>query len=164
MTTAVNLLLGIALFAIVWEDCRNRTVRTYWFIGLFAVLLYLQLITAAASVVFLRYTANLLFVLFILVALHGYFAIKARRWIWIMDQHMGWGDVAFLVCITGVWSLQGFVAFMVISLLFSLAVFMLCVRRYARTIPLAGLQALCFGVFYILEKNKIIALDNWIRL
>lgn len=164
MMFAANLLLGIALVAIAWEDFRSRAVRVYWFVGVLVALLYMQLVRQGALVTYERYAINLLFILFILVVLHGYYAVRRRRWIWIMDQQFGWGDVAFLVCIAGVWHLPGFVAFMVLSLLFSLIVFLLLVKRYAQTVPLAGLQAICFGIFYILEKNKILSLDNWISL
>lgn len=164
MAILINLLLGTMLLAIAWEDFRSRTVRIYWFLGLFAALLYLQIIGGSVAFTIEKYAINLLFILFILVVLHVYYAVKMGRWIWIMDKRMGWGDIVFLICIAGVWSLAGFVAFMVLSLLFSLIIFIALVKRHASTVPLAGLQSICFGIFYILEKNTTLSLDNWIRL
>src|SRR5690606_258720 len=102
MMLVANLLLGVGLLAIAWEDLRSRAVRIYWFVGLFAALLYIQLLGDGALATFEKYAINLFFILFILIVLHGYYAVKMRRWTWIMDQRLGWGDIAFLVCIAGV--------------------------------------------------------------
>jgi len=157
------LLLGVVLSAIAWEDIRHRTVHTYWFLGLMAVLFGLQLGTQTIETVMTKYLYNLLFLAVLLGLLHIYYAVRHRRFVWLFDRALGWGDVVLLVCLSGVWTLPGFVVFMIASLIFSLVIHMLCTRRYQDTVPLAGLQAISFGIFYILEKNNVISIENLIN-
>jgi hypothetical protein len=154
--------LTVSLLAITCEDWQTRSVHTYWFALTFLCLGYWGYNALGISDYAVQYGVNFLFLCLYFLLLQIYFVLKHRRWVWIFDTYIGWGDVIFLLCIAGYWNLFGFVVFIVVSLLLSLLVYFIVIKRRKSTIPLAGLQSIVFIIFFYLEEEKLLSLNNLI--
>jgi hypothetical protein len=89
------------------------------------------------------------FLLLQLLLVSVYFSLKERKWMDITKYHLGWGDIVFLLCPGIYLSSFTFLGFYVFSLALILLFYVLKYfidREKIVTIPLAGLQALLFGL------------------
>ncbi|MCU0436190.1 MAG: hypothetical protein MUC87_22225 [Bacteroidia bacterium] len=152
--SSVAVLAGIAI-----QDIRHRAF-VWWLLPiLLAGLLLMSLRMNSFEVVGMNFLFNLGFVVLQLCLLWIWFSLRERRWIKLIDTHIGLGDVLLLVCLGVAFSPVNFILFVVGGLLFSLLVVMIyrVLRREAfALIPLAALLALpmtlccaasvCFGI------------------
>lgn len=151
----VGCLLGIA-----YEDFKNRSVHIYWFIGLFGSLLGMVLASEAFDQVASRFAVNMVFCVLQLALLNVYFCLKERKWIWIFDRYLGWGDVVFIACVALLWDLRGFIIFTIVSIGFALLIYVIGMRKQTATVPLAGLQAIFLIILLFLEWINFLSLDS----
>lgn len=152
--------LCLTVFGIAYEDFRFRQIRVLFFAIFFVSLFLLLIITWPLSVLIHNTLVNLLFMSIQIASLQIYFWVKEKRWSWIFDRKLGWGDVVFWLCILPVWPLMPFVLFLVSSLIFSLLCYTLIFRKKHATIPLAGLQALFFLLIFMSERLSTFSLER----
>lgn len=154
-------LLIVSALAITYEDLRHRYVRIYWFVLLLTSIVALQLQRENHVLMMHNFCLNFGFMAVQIGLLHFYYFVKKRSWVWILDRYLGWGDVALWVCLLPVWSLFGFLAFMVCSLVFSLIVYLIFIRNKNISVPLAGLQCLFFLIVYLSETSGLFDFNAW---
>ncbi len=155
--------LCLTVFGIAYEDFRFRQIRVLFFVMFFVSLFLLLIIIWPLSVLIHNTLVNLLFMSVQIAALQIYFWVKEKRWSWIFDRKLGWGDVVFWLCILPVWPLMPFVLFLISSLIFSLLSYLLFFRKKNATIPLAGLQALFFLLVFISERLNTFSLERLVN-
>lgn len=148
------------LLGIAYEDFKNRSVYIYWFVGLFISLLWMVLETGSFDQVASRFAINMVFCTVQLALLNAYFCLKERKWIWIFDRYLGWGDVVFIGCVALLWNLPGFIIFTIGSIIFALLIYVIGMRNRATTVPLAGLQAVFLIILLFLEWINLLSLDS----
>jgi len=153
--------LFISALAIAYEDIKFRSVRLWWFVLLLLSVVVLQLQRNSWSELIYNFGINLTFVTLQLGILQLYYYLKEQSFPKIFDHYLGWGDVVLWVCVLPVWPLVGFMSFMIVSLTFSLLVYVIFIRRWRKTVPLAGLQAVFFLFVYVAEKKGLIYLSMW---
>ena len=153
---------------ICYQDMRYRAVYWVCFPAL-AVLLCVEkqaniglvdtLIDAAYGALFLGFQLMLLWL---------YFAIKNKRSIDITKEHLGLGDILFLLSIIFYLSPVNYLMFYIGSLIIVLGyalVLQLGLNKADLQIPLAGIQAFLFGILYIVSitcSNLKLYTDFWI--
>ena len=149
----VVLLIGIA-----YQDFKQRAVSIVLFLLLAILLLGLKLTENYWQDSYPDILAGSLFLTFQMGGILVYFRIKEGWWGQIMDRKLGWGDIAFLLCILLYMPFLNFFLFHIVSLITALSVAMVNKnwRDPQKGIPLAGCQALLFLVYYIAERM------NWI--
>lgn len=156
---AILILIG-SLLAISYEDFKARSVHLYWFIAVFVTLTYLGIANQGLYVYLIQFTINIAFVLFYFLLLQLYFVVKLRRWIWITDRYIGWGDIVFIVAIAGHWYIVGFIVFIIISLIVALLYYCIFLVRKTNKIPLAGIQSIFFMIVYSFEELGLLSINN----
>ncbi|WP_153847061.1 hypothetical protein [Sphingobacterium paramultivorum] len=149
----VVLLIGIA-----YQDFKQRAVSIVLFILLAILLLGLKLTENCWQDCYPDIIANILFLAFQMGGILIYFRIKEGQWGRIMDRKLGWGDIAFLLCILLYMPFLNFFIFHIISLIIALliAVPNKNWRHPQKGIPLAGCQAVLFLGYFTSERM------NWI--
>jgi len=158
----VELLILLLLLLIAYQDHKYRGVTWYIFPILCALLAYRSVQIYGLAAVLQHTGINLLFVALQLLILQLYFWLKHRRWQWIFDTVLGWGDVVFLITIAVYLPVIEYFIFYVSSLILVLLM-TLVVRIWSKsvaTVPLAGWQALLFLILLSLEHFKIVSLKE----
>jgi len=153
-------ILSIApLFAIVYQDFKDREFSWYWLVILFVLSIWggwaffeMKLWT--------NILLNLAFLLFLYGSLILYISLKEKKLTNIFDVHIGWGDPLFMLAVLPVFSPLNFIFFVVLSSFFALLVG-LTIRwvKKENSIPLAGvcslLMLLCFFTGYIYGDERL---------
>jgi len=155
-----NITICLCLFWIAYQDFKQRAVHVALFIALALLLLGLNLSIGFWEDKYPQMLVNTLFLAFQFGVLLIYFRIKTGQWGQVMDRKLGWGDIAFLCCLTLYMSFLSFFLFYVISLFFVLLVTLIRKdwRNPEKGIPLAGCQALLFIGYFIAERTGYV---NW---
>jgi hypothetical protein len=160
MHASILFFTGFLLAAITWQDLRSRSVSWLLF-PLLAVsgILLAYRETGSWKLLFSYFSMNLGFLILQGLLLKMYFYFRNGKASALINDKIGWGDVLFLLAACCFFSPLNFIFFYVLSLLFSVAVFLAgshWIRRgsSAVTVPLAGLQAGCLLLF--LAANIII--------
>jgi hypothetical protein len=97
---------------------------------------------------------NFVFLIIQLLLVSVYFSVKNNKWTPIYQSLLGAGDILFLMSIGVYFSVLNYLFFYIVSLIVVLLLWVpinLFVIKQKTTIPLAGLQALCFGLFLIAD-------------
>lgn len=159
----------MCLVFIFYQDLRYKAV--YWIcFPILALLLFsLKFWETGFLNTIIDAGYGLLFLLIQLLVLWGYFSIKHRRAVDITNDHLGWGDILFLVVLTLYLSPGNYILFY-ISSLFLVLIYALCTaylqkKHAGKHIPLAGLQAFLFAMIIIthpLIPAVTLYNDNWI--
>ncbi|UIR54625.1 hypothetical protein LZQ00_10095 [Sphingobacterium sp. SRCM116780] len=155
------------LFAIGYLDFKIRAVYVWLFAFLALLLLLLKQQESRAILMDEQVGINLFFLFLQFAVLQVYFRIKTGTWQQLMDKKIGWGDMVFLLCMALYLPFLSFFVFYILSLLIVLILTALLPRwRNVKIgIPLAGCQALLFGLWLILQKLNIIDWEtffsNW---
>lgn len=149
--TALRLFIEMVLLVIFVQDIKHRAV--YWFLFPALVLLFLtlQLLQGNRPAgMWQPMLVNIAFLLIQLTVVSAYFSVKNKRWINITDGLLGWGDVLFLFSLCFYLSILSFLFFFVASLMLVIVVWLIwqaIAKQADKHVPLAGLQALIFGIF-----------------
>lgn len=155
-----NIAISVCLALIALQDFKQRAVNVTLFIILGVLLSALNFSTGIWQSNYMQVLANLLFLLFQLGAVMLYFRVKTGSWQQVMDRKLGWGDVAFLACLSLYMPFVNFFVFYAGSLI--IVLLLTAVQRKWRDteigIPLAGCQALLFLAYFMTERMGYI---NW---
>ncbi len=154
------ILIFSSLLVIAWQDHRARSVTWILFPLLAAGGLLLNSAGAPPLLLLLQNTGiNVLFLMLQLALLQGWFWLRG----WKLSAAIGWGDIVFLLAAAFFFSPVNFIGFYISSLLL-IVVFWLVrtsiVSGDQKTIPLAGLQALCLLLLVIFSWSTSYSLQN----
>jgi hypothetical protein len=159
----------ISLMGIFYQDLKHRAVYWFLFPGLFFLLFIFSALGGGnVPQIFsnLIYNNTFLFIQLLIVTL--YLSLKLKKLIVITQSYLGWGDILFMVAVSGYLSFLNYVVFYIFSLLITLlaggiAVLKTSDKKYK--IPLAGIQALIFAgiLLYFWTWNRIdLSSDTWL--
>lgn len=160
----------LALLALIFfQDIRGRSVLWVLFPVLVGLLITLnlaqhRLFTDARYAVLI----NIGFLLLQFLIVSVYFSIKNAHWINMTKDLLGWGDILFLFSIAFYLSVLSFLFFYLASLMCVLVSWLAWQALSPvkdKHIPLAGLQALLFGLFLTTAwwvKPVDITSDGWL--
>lgn len=150
-----NIAICLCLLWIAYQDFKQRAVNIVLFIMLALLLSGLNISIGFWMDKYPQILANIVFLVFQLGVISIYFRIKTGRWEQIMDQKLGWGDIAFLGCLTLYMPFLSFFLFYAVSLFLILPVTLIRKdwRNPEKGIPLAGCQALLFIGYFIAERT-----------
>ncbi|PRY48091.1 hypothetical protein B0I27_11625 [Arcticibacter pallidicorallinus] len=145
LTKIVLIVWLLLLFA---QDMRWRAVY-WWMYPVLTILLILDRLSGVDAFAIMVDTSwNLVFLSVQFLLLSLYFRIKYKTWTNLTREHIGWGDILFLLCLGCYLPPINYLFFYMLSLgvilLFSLLV--IALKRRSLNIPLAGLQAMIFAV------------------
>lgn len=136
----LKFLIVLVLLIMGIQDFKYRAISWYLFLALTLLLAYSNTAFNGYDTLF-----NIGFVALIYVLLTVWFSIKHQSFVQLHKEHLGIGDVLFLICISVYFSPLHFFAFY----LFSLTCIVICTGIYIGlrkpqqfTIPLAGLQGI----------------------
>lgn len=146
--------LIITLSGIAYQDLKYREVTWILFpsVAIIGILISLQSTTVLN--IFQHWCINFLFLL--LQYLLAKFAINLKNRTKKKDIVLGLGDILFLLSSAFFFSVSDFIKFYILSLLFSLVIFLLIIRpldlpNNGNTIPLAGLQSIFMIILFVLQ-------------
>lgn len=154
MTGFLHLCLMILLLIIIIEDFTQRAI--HWFLPplLFILLVDLNFISNRLEIVLKESAFNSAFILFHIALAALFFSLKEKKVINLFKTHFGVGDLLFLLAISAAFSFVNFAFFNTLSLCITVSIFIFYTRYKENPnypIPLAGLQAIMFGVVYITD-------------
>ncbi len=151
----IKILVLFTLATILIQDLKSRAVNWILFPVLCGLLVWLYGLENNGTkdlIWSVPFNCGFLTLQLLLVSL--YFSIKNKRWTNITSSQLGWGDILFLLCAGIYLSRAHFLAFYILSLviiLILLPLWQMLPGRKITTIPLAGLQALLFGLLLCAE-------------
>jgi hypothetical protein len=147
----LSLLIMLTLLLIIYEDFRYRAVKVIYYVLLLGALAFQQWYEVGPEMLVIQAFLNVLYIALLLIFAALYFYIKNRRF--ELFQYIGPGDLLFLGALACWFDPVGFVWFNTASLIVSLLLHMLFKRLkqypHPDTVPLAGMQALCFVPVFI---------------
>ena len=152
----LKLSLALVLLIMGIQDFKYRAISWYWFPGLAVLLILSNPDFELYSCLF-----NIGFIALIYVLLTLWFSIKNRRVIHLHQEHLGIGDVLFLISISVYFSPLSFFAFYLFSLVLitiGTGMYLLLMKPAQLTIPLAGLQGIALLV--VLATCWLLKLDS----
>ncbi len=152
MDILLSSLIIIFLGIIVYQDYKFRGISWLLFpIGF--VLFSVQFLYQRELLTQLKlFLLNLAILFFVFILLLIYFSIKNRKLTNIVDSYIGIGDLLFFILLAQCFSVVNFVLFINAALLlviFTYVVIGPLFRPDTKKIPLAGLFALFYLIFYI---------------
>jgi low temperature requirement protein LtrA len=153
MLLVVDILILFSLFIIVFQDFKQRQISWFLIPLLFAGFVYKASLYKDSALT--GFLFNAAFIVLQLICLTLYFSIKNKRFLNIIDTHLGLGDVLFFLVVCTVFSPLNFIAFYVCSMIITLVAviaYNLFSSRQTKDIPLAGAMA---GALMILLLTTI---------
>jgi Flp pilus assembly protein protease CpaA len=161
-------ILVLLLLALVWiEDLRYRAVSWVIFTALWIGMALLRSLSGESfGDIWPQLLVNVGLLLIILLLLTLYLLIRSGRLVNITKQHLGSGDILFLLLTACSLSVLNFLFFFVTSLVFTgLVQVVWWTINKNKHIPLAGIQALLLILFLSSDWwyfHQEVTNDNWL--
>lgn len=161
-------LVGVTGGLIFYQDLKTRSV-TWLLFPIIAIcgLLYSVYYAGSLQIVLKNFAVNIGFLLLQFLLLKIILTVKGKREAQL-EKKIGWGDILFLLACAFFFSPANFIIFYFLSLVFSLLFHFLFKlinkKKYHKTIPLAGFQALFLFMYIFLNEivNNNLVSDDWI--
>lgn len=144
--------ISVFLIAIVYQDTKTRTIHVFLPLVIFILSVLFNIISDNLALD--EIIKNIIFIGLNILSLIFYYSIKNKTFINPLHQYLGLGDIVFFLSITPLFKINSFVVFFVLSLLFSLFLYVILLKK-KDTIPLAGYMS----VFLILSIYIELFLD-----
>ena len=152
-----NLVLVTILMTVAYQDFKCRAI-SWWLIPLLGLLFFFNgLFYVSIGKLIKYFLLNVGFLAFQMIILTGYFSIKKRKFVNILNEYIGLGDILFFLVLGLFFSPYQFIFFHVIGLFLVLMVYgtiILLKKDSSKYIPLAGALALIL-VLLIISKIMI---------
>jgi hypothetical protein len=149
-------LILVTLILIAWQDFKERAIYWWLFLILFITVAQAKVIQYNWQFMLNNLLDNSSFLSIQILCLSLYFSLKEQRWVNIFSRYFGLGDLLFLVGIMPYFTFINYIAFYLLSLLAVMLTCLFFTKGFKAKIPLAGLQAIVFGLYSIaglLNKN-----------
>lgn len=166
----VQWLTILTLITIAVQDFKQRLV--FWFLfPVLALLFFLKNQQLSYLEVGLTDIAlNFSIIVLILIYLKVFFSLRSKKWVKIIDNKIGLGDILFFAALAFLFPLINFFAFLWLSFIIIVLVYgsaILLKLKTSRSIPLAGILATFLIPIYIIEIicDKIISNQtDWLNM
>jgi len=145
----INILRGLVLLAIAYQDIRDRLINVLLLIGLFVFnYIYCSVQTNWYNATIQAIENTILISL--IFGLTLFYFKKIRQIEHPLSSHLGLGDILFFWAITPLFTpIEYIVLFLIMTFVSTLLGIYFVLTSKANTIPLAGISALIF-LFYLL--------------
>jgi len=147
------------LLVITYQDFKERAI-SWWLLPL---LMLGFVIVSLKQNHWYQYLINCLinnaFCGFMFTIITTYFSVKHKSFVNIINNMLGIGDILFFVVLSFCFSHVHYIFFM-ISSLFIASLFGFYFQYKKQTIPLAGIQAMVFILYYFVCQHFSISLQN----
>lgn len=146
------------LLIIVFQDFLKREIGTLLVAVLGTIFFIRSFFYDVPTSLLNNISINITFIILQLLLSTIYFSIKEKQFINIIDTYIGLGDIAFLILLCLLFSPSNLIAFYIVSLFVSLAlyfVYMSINKNANKTVPLAGLMAIVLIGIYILKYSFV---------
>lgn len=154
MMTLFTIVAIALLSAVIWQDLKTRSVAAWLLPACGMALAIREYYISDWNVLLLNTAINISLLLLQYLFIHAWLWMRHKRLTKVMDQHIGWGDVIFLVCIAPSFAPLNFCLFVTAGTLISL-LFTVAARRTHSTIPLAGHLSLFLSCGLLLAQCGI---------
>jgi len=148
----IQIIALVVLLLIFVQDMRSRSVHWVLFPVLIASFIAMRFMQQQAfEAIWQPVLINILFLVFQLLAVSAYFSLKERKLVNITSGILGWGDILFLLSTAFYLPVVNFLFFYIASLTVIVLTWLswqLISKEKVKYIPLAGLQALLFAIFF----------------
>ena len=148
------ILIGL-LGVVVYQDFKSRSISWFLIPLLFVGFVANALLKIEPNELITYLGINFLLVLLNLIGVTLLLSIKEKKWVNIIDNYLGLGDVLFFVVITVAFSPFNFVAFYLGSVLLITLIYgsvILINKKRNTLIPLAGAMSLLLVGFMFMEQ------------
>ncbi|MDL2319686.1 hypothetical protein LJC45_00945 [Alistipes sp. OttesenSCG-928-B03] len=148
-----GLILLLPLAVLIVGDFRRREVSLVWLIALAVVSVAVSLGRYGIWPTVVNVAANLFLLFYLAIGVIIYIRIKSGRWQNPLREYIGTGDLVFMLAITPLFELRGYVLFLIGASVFSL-VWMLAVRAVCgrpKTIPFAATMGIALSIIIIID-------------
>lgn len=143
----------ITLSIIFFQDVKSRAI--WWFLP--PILFVFILFDKSEEIEFIQIVMNIVFIVGILLALLIYLRFRFGKEGKSFFKYFGMGDLLYLLAITPILKLSGFIYFFTISTIFTLVIhYLINLMRLQKNIPYAGYLSLCTMTFLILKETNIL--------
>lgn len=134
------------------SDFRHRTISVLWLAVWGMATIGVSLITQGAESFKTNSIGNVLVLALMAAAVYLYLIIKNGKGINPLREHIGLGDILFILLITPMFGVREFLVFLIssfcVALLWALAVKLIAKREF--TIPLVGVLGITFLVYQLI--------------
>lgn len=134
------------------SDFRHRTISVLWLAVFGVAAIAGSLITQGAESFMTNSIINVLVLALMAAAVYLYLTIKNDRAINPTKEHIGLGDILFILLLTPMFGVREFLVFLIssfcVALLWALAVKLIAKREF--TIPLVGVLGITFLVYQLI--------------
>ena len=142
-------ILGLLGFT-TYEDIKFRAVSWWVFPAIFILLVAAGLQQISMHEIIWHLKVNALFITIQVLAVWLYLIIRQKALLNPFDEFLGWGDLLFWLALLPAFAPLKFVSFYVLSLVFAMLLHLMLQRTSfytdTRKIPLAGYQAVFYGI------------------
>lgn len=148
LSLLILFLLIPSLLLIVYQDFKYRLI-SWWILPILLLLVLLGQNSQSYYQIVINSAINISFLLLQYILLSLYFSFKNKAWVKLTHQHIGWGDLWFLLIIAFAFPSLHFILIYVGGLFFSLLLYMILKSfklLVQETVPLAG----TFSIYLIL--------------
>lgn len=155
------------LIYITYQDFKYRAIPWIVFPLLVIVIVILNYLGNKEELSFIFLMINTMFVITQMLLITIYLSLKEKRVVKVWERYIGWGDILFFAILCFFFSPGNFIAFYIISLLFTIVSVLgiKAVNTNFTEVPLAGIQSGLLAILLILNwhgQYVNIMSDEWI--
>ncbi len=138
----------IFLGMIAYEDFKYRAISWWWLPFLAIALIIPALYHIPGKTLLTYFSLNVSFIAIQFIILTLYFSLKHGKFINILNQYLGTGDLLFFIIIGLFFSPILYITFLIVGLFVTLGGFLIwkSTTKKNATVPLAGALALCLCI------------------
>lgn len=153
MSILLPVIFSILLAAIVYQDFRYRAVSVYWLCGALALTIGYSVWLNGWVGTYTNAGINVLLIAVQIAGVFIYFSLKNKKFVNIINQQLGSGDLLFYAIVAFSFSPVNFILFSLAAYVVILLAFMVLklAFEYQKTIPLAGCLSLFMLIMVVLN-------------
>ncbi len=152
MVLVLTVLICLLMLILAYQDFASRKVLFILMPILFSLLIYRGIIENEFKVILTNTAINLIFILIQFLILTIYFSLKNKKFLNIIDNYIGIGDLLMFIVLSCCFAVFNFIVFIILSLSLLLLIYtfgILFKKIENKKIPLAGFLAVVFVIFDI---------------
>ena len=155
MTVLLPVIFCVLLAVIIYQDLRFRAVSVYWLCGTLALSIVYSVWLNGWINMLTNAGINVVLIAIQIIGVIIYFSLKNKKFINIINQQLGSGDLLFYGIVAFGFSPVNFILFSIAAYLVILLVFLVIKLAigYQKTIPLAGCLSLFLLIMIILSAG-----------
>jgi len=153
MLKLLFLFLFVCLLIIAYQDFKYKSVSWLLFPVLLIISFFISVLQIKFNRLFISFFYNFSFITLQLIILTIYFSLKKKRFVSIINNFLGLGDVLFLIAVAFLFLPVNFILFNITGFFFTLLIFSFALfgKSTHYRIPLAGTLSFLLNVLIVLK-------------